>query len=74
MVVTVGHAGPLQQQHDAHLELRRCGGRWYKFSRPSPGESTRVVLRAYIGAMPFGTSGPLRLSWNCEPELGARVA
>ena len=27
MVITVGHMGPLQQLHDAHLELRRCGER-----------------------------------------------
>jgi hypothetical protein len=25
MVITVGHIGPLQQLHDAQLELRRCG-------------------------------------------------
>ena len=27
MVITVGHLGPLQQLHGAHLELRRCGKR-----------------------------------------------
>ena len=27
MVVTVGHMGPLERVHDAHLELRRCGER-----------------------------------------------
>lgn len=27
MVITVGHIGPLQQLHDAQLELRRCGER-----------------------------------------------
>ena len=27
MVITVGHLGPLQKLHDAHLELRRCGER-----------------------------------------------
>lgn len=27
MVITVGHPGPLQQLHDAQLELRRCGER-----------------------------------------------
>ena len=27
MVVTVGHMGPLERVHDAHLELRRCGAR-----------------------------------------------
>ena len=40
MLITVGHMGALQQVHDAHLELQRCGERGGAPAEgPGPGKS-----------------------------------